>query len=167
VKPDPLPLRPKRYRIASMIRDLRDLFSLTMHIRKHGLEAKDSSHGARSSAGQPTPVPRSNADAAITHGSHRTSSTGHAARHAQDGGRCEELPAPTHRTAHRMEPTRDRAAQARFRNLLIQRSGGQCEYPGCTITTELQAHHDRAGYNAQCGRLLCREHHKAEDPHAR
>jgi hypothetical protein len=29
-------------------------------------------------------------------------------------------------------PARDRAAQARFRNLLIQRSGGQCEYPGCT-----------------------------------
>jgi hypothetical protein len=33
---------PKRYRIASMVRDLRDLFSLTMHIRKHGLEAKDT-----------------------------------------------------------------------------------------------------------------------------
>jgi hypothetical protein len=32
----------KRYRIASMIRDLRDLFSLTLHIRKHGLEAKDT-----------------------------------------------------------------------------------------------------------------------------
>jgi hypothetical protein len=27
--------------IASMVRDLRDLFSLTMHMRKHGLEAKD------------------------------------------------------------------------------------------------------------------------------
>jgi hypothetical protein len=27
----------KRYRVASMVRDLRDLFSLTMHLRKHGL----------------------------------------------------------------------------------------------------------------------------------
>jgi hypothetical protein len=27
----------KRYRIASMVRDLRDLFSLTLHMRKHGL----------------------------------------------------------------------------------------------------------------------------------
>jgi hypothetical protein len=27
----------KRYRVASMARDLRDLFSLTMHLRKHGL----------------------------------------------------------------------------------------------------------------------------------
>jgi hypothetical protein len=27
----------KRYRIASIVRDLRDLCSLTMHIRKHGL----------------------------------------------------------------------------------------------------------------------------------
>jgi hypothetical protein len=27
----------KRYRVVSMARDLRDLFSLTMHLRKHGL----------------------------------------------------------------------------------------------------------------------------------
>jgi hypothetical protein len=27
----------KRYRVASMVRDLRDLFGLTMHLRKHGL----------------------------------------------------------------------------------------------------------------------------------
>jgi hypothetical protein len=27
----------KRYRVASIVRDVRDLFSLTMHLRKHGL----------------------------------------------------------------------------------------------------------------------------------
>lgn len=64
-------------------------------------------------------------------------------------------------------PNRDRAAQASFRKALIKRSGGTCEYPGCTTTTHLQAHHDRAGYDQGAGRLLCREHHKAEDPHAR
>jgi hypothetical protein len=82
-------------------------------------------------------------------------------------------PRPTgHHTG--WSPARDRAAQARFRALLIQRSGGQCEYifPGlmalrCPIREGLQAHHDRAGYTADSGRLLCRDHHKAEDRHAR
>lgn len=64
-------------------------------------------------------------------------------------------------------PGRDRAAQARFRKALIKRSGGQCEHPGCTTTTGLQAHHDRAGYDPGAGRLLCTTHHKAEDPYAR
>jgi len=64
-------------------------------------------------------------------------------------------------------PGRDRAAQARFRKALIARAGGQCEYPGCTRTTGLQAHHDRPGYTPDCGRLLCHEHHRLEDPHAR
>lgn len=64
-------------------------------------------------------------------------------------------------------PDRDRAAQHRFRVALIQRAGGVCEYAGCGITTGLQAHHDRAGYTPDCGRLLCWEHHRLEDPHAR
>jgi hypothetical protein len=68
-------------------------------------------------------------------------------------------------------PSRDRAAQQRFRDALIRRSGGYCEYVGpegrCTSTTDLQAHHDRAGYTPDCGRLLCAKHHKAEDPYAR
>jgi hypothetical protein len=65
-------------------------------------------------------------------------------------------------------PDRDRAAQARFRALLMHRAKGVCEHPGCTTPTDrLQAHHDRAGYDAAAGRLLCHHHHKAADPHAR
>lgn len=64
-------------------------------------------------------------------------------------------------------PNRDRAAQARFRQALMRRAGGRCEYPGCSSTDQLHAHHDMAGYDPSCGRLLCREHHKAEDPYAR
>jgi hypothetical protein len=64
-------------------------------------------------------------------------------------------------------PGRDRAAQTRFRNALIRRANGQCEYPGCTSTHRLQAHHDMAGYDASCGRLLCWTHHREVDPHAR
>ena len=65
-------------------------------------------------------------------------------------------------------PGRDRAAQARFRQALMQRSGGQCEYPGCSTPLDrLAAHHDRPGYDAECGRLLCWRHHKHEDRHAR
>ena len=74
-------------------------------------------------------------------------------------------------------PGRDRAAQAQFRKALIRRAGNQCEYVGwiewlategrCPRRTNLHAHHDRAGYTADCGRLLCRDHHKAEDRHAR
>lgn len=62
---------------------------------------------------------------------------------------------------------RDRAAQRRFREALIRRSGGICEYPGCTTRDRLQAHHDRAGYTPDCGRLLCATHHRAADPNAR
>jgi hypothetical protein len=69
-------------------------------------------------------------------------------------------------------PTRDRAAQARFRKALIERSGGHCEYlypngQRCGSTHRLQAHHDRPGYGPGSGRLLCDAHHKLEDPHAR
>jgi hypothetical protein len=64
-------------------------------------------------------------------------------------------------------PTRDRAQQRTFRNALIKRAHGICEYPGCRSTDRLQAHHDRAGYDASCGRLLCWAHHKHEDEHAR
>jgi hypothetical protein len=82
-------------------------------------------------------------------------------------------------------PTRDRAAQNKFRLALIQRAGGRCEYRyidavnkprdeqgnpvwvRCGSTDRLQAHHDKPGYTPDCGRLLCWEHHKHEDPHAR
>lgn len=69
-------------------------------------------------------------------------------------------------------PGRDRAAQARFRKALIERSGGYCEW--VDPISELrcpalghEAHHDQAGYTEDCGRFLCQRHHKAEDPHAR
>lgn len=65
-------------------------------------------------------------------------------------------------------PDRQRWPQEKFRRALIARSGGRCEYPGCTTPHDrLQAHHDRAGYTPDCGRLLCWVHHKLEDPFAR
>jgi hypothetical protein len=69
-------------------------------------------------------------------------------------------------------PTRDRSAQRRFRQALVERSGGRCEYVDMTtglrcLTIGAQAHHDRPGYGPDCGRFLCRYHHKVEDPHAR
>jgi hypothetical protein len=69
-------------------------------------------------------------------------------------------------------PSRDRKQQQAFRNALLQRSGQRCEYINsfgtrCNERHGLQAHHDQPGYTPDCGRLLCREHHKAEDPHAR
>jgi hypothetical protein len=63
-------------------------------------------------------------------------------------------------------PQRDRNAQKRFRDALIKRSGGMCEFPECD-QPGAEAHHDMAGYEPSCGRFLCKTHHKAEDPHAR
>ena len=77
-------------------------------------------------------------------------------------------PAPKTGSHTGWSPGRDRTAQARFRAALIKRSGGACEYPGCTTPYDRpQAHHDRAGYTSDCGRYLCATHHKHEDPHAR
>jgi hypothetical protein len=63
-------------------------------------------------------------------------------------------------------PYRDRSAQRKFRALLIKRSGGWCEYPGCVKPGNV-AHHDRAGYTADAGRYLCRSCHMRVDKHAR
>lgn len=63
-------------------------------------------------------------------------------------------------------PTRDRAAQHRFRQALIARSGGHCER--CRTTQgPMQAHHTKPGYTPDCGLLLCTACHKLEDKHAR
>lgn len=74
-------------------------------------------------------------------------------------------------TTGRWSPDRDGQAQARFRQALRIRAQDRCEYLEnglrCTVTRDLQAHHDRPGYEAECGRLLCRSHHRAVDPHAR
>ena len=58
--------------------------------------------------------------------------------------------------------TRDRATQARFRRMLLQRDGHTCQSCGAT-NVDLQAHHD----SAVDGRLLCRPCHKEADPNAR
>jgi hypothetical protein len=68
-------------------------------------------------------------------------------------------------------PTRDRAAQRRFRAHLVARSGGQCEYvhpsgKRCDWPGE-QAHHDKPGYGPDSGRFLCQYHHRQVDTHAR
>lgn len=61
--------------------------------------------------------------------------------------------------------TRDRAEQARFRRMLIERDGFRCWTCGVAPTNAdpLQAHH----VTDTDGRLLCREHHRAVDPYAR
>lgn len=61
--------------------------------------------------------------------------------------------------------TRDRATQARFRKAIIARDGFKCWECGKlpTPADPLQAHH----VTATDGRLLCREHHKEADDHAR
>ena len=68
---------------------------------------------------------------------------------------------------------RDRAAQARFRQALIDRANNQCEWVTtdglrCPATTRLQAHHTQPGNdNPTTGMLLCTAHHKLVDRHAR
>jgi hypothetical protein len=78
---------------------------------------------------------------------------------------CPQLtPCPTHtRTGAWTE--RDRHAQAWFRKQLIHRSGGTCER--CHAQPGVVAHHDRPGYDPECGRLLCDDCHTAIDNHAR
>ncbi len=61
--------------------------------------------------------------------------------------------------------SRDRALQARFRKHLIERDGQRCWECGKlpTQADPLFAHHA----TETDGRLLCREHHKEVDDHAR
>lgn len=70
-------------------------------------------------------------------------------------------------------PGRDKTGQARFRKLLLERSGGRCEYvfPSghgtlrCAATENLKAHHDRPGFGVESGRMLCDEHHENAKGH--
>ena len=53
---------------------------------------------------------------------------------------------------------------------LYKRSGGHCQYPGCSAIRELQAHHivpDNAGGKAELDNLilLCPRHHKLLHDH--
>lgn len=57
---------------------------------------------------------------------------------------------------------RDRAAQHRFRRMLIQRDGLRCNDCGA-VSVKLQAHHQ----TQTDGRLLCDECHMRVDPQAR
>jgi len=83
------------------------------------------------------------------------------------GSRC-----PSHNSGTSWNGTRDRAAQQRFRDALLERAGHQCEYvvagQRCPVTRDLQAHHTQPGNpDPSLGRLLCRTHHRAVDRHAR
>jgi predicted restriction endonuclease len=67
---------------------------------------------------------------------------------------------------------RDRSAQAKFRREVIALYGMRCGaiHNGvrCTATTDLQAHHTQPGNNdPTTGVMLCREHHRIVDKHAR
>jgi hypothetical protein len=85
-------------------------------------------------------------------------------------GRCtncimlDPLLARRARTGH-WSPWRDRAEQAAFRKMLMDRADGRCEfYDGflrCDRTDDLKAHHTPGGG----GMLLCQAHHRQIDPH--
>jgi predicted restriction endonuclease len=67
---------------------------------------------------------------------------------------------------------RDRATQARFRREVIALYGEQCgaihNGARCTVTSDLQAHHTRPGNNDPAtGVMLCAQHHRMVDKHAR
>lgn len=69
---------------------------------------------------------------------------------------------------------RDRAAQARFRrevgNLFAWQCAAIVDGARCDVRepAQLQAHHTQPGNDdPETGVLLCKEHHRAVDPHAR
>jgi len=81
---------------------------------------------------------------------------------------CPNLaPCPTHARPRNARWSRDRdgAGQRWFRKALIARSGGICER--CRVRAGRVAHHDRPGYEPECGRWLCDDCHTAVDNHAR
>jgi hypothetical protein len=77
------------------------------------------------------------------------------------------VPCPTHARPRnaRWSPERDPRAQAWFRKQVMFRSGGTCER--CRVQPATTAHHDRPGYEPECGRALCDDCHMAVDPKAR
>lgn len=78
---------------------------------------------------------------------------------------------PAHAGNHTgWSPTRNRAAQQRFRDELMARANGRCEE--CGATENLRACHitplSRGGtYDPSNGRLLCRTHDQMTDRYAR
>lgn len=90
------------------------------------------------------------------------------------GAISEQNRCPLHRrdqNAH-WSKDRDRTAQAKFRKALIGMYGMRCaavvDGVRCPVTTGLQAHHTQPGVDDPAtGALLCNEHHRAVDPHAR
>jgi predicted restriction endonuclease len=67
---------------------------------------------------------------------------------------------------------RDRALQAKFRRAVLNNAGHRCQHVQdgvrCPATAGLQAHHLTPGtWNPADGAALCRQHHRAIDPHAR
>lgn len=73
---------------------------------------------------------------------------------------------------------RDRAKQAEFRRVLLERAGGRCEEldvetgERCTETRDLRACHlvplaDGGGYDPSEGKLRCKRHDRETDSRAR
>jgi len=85
---------------------------------------------------------------------------------------CPQLqPCPTHAhssSAHR-SGWRDRDKQKWFRSALLLRWDGHCQRCGRSChESDVQAHHDRPGWDPEHGRLLCSDCHRALEPaHAR
>jgi len=77
------------------------------------------------------------------------------------------VPCPTHgRPANaRWSRERDPHAQAWFRDQVFWRANGICER--CRVAKATVAHHDRPGYDPECGRALCQSCHREIDTHAR
>lgn len=74
-------------------------------------------------------------------------------------------------------PSRNRSAQRKFRQAVLERAGNRCEFiltngTRCSITGPLFAHHTAPhdgpdGYDPKHGVCLCRFHHREIDSHAR
>jgi predicted restriction endonuclease len=82
-------------------------------------------------------------------------------------------PRPTPHPGRHWTPTRDRAAQRRFRTRVLANAGHQCQYIDptwgrCAATTDLHAHHTQPNnQDPNTGLALCRTHHRLIDKHAR
>jgi hypothetical protein len=93
---------------------------------------------------------------------------------AECGALSDQARCPLHRrgaNAH-WSKGRDRTAQDKFRKALIRMYGMRCaavvDGVRCPVTTGLQAHHTQPGNDdPRTGALLCTEHHRAVDAHAR
>jgi hypothetical protein len=76
---------------------------------------------------------------------------------------------PTHTTTHPngSRTGRDLNTHQRWARRIKARDHHHCQYPGCTATTNLHAHHTNPGnYTLADGITLCHHHHRTIDNHA-